>query len=57
MKVSLVVASLAASALASVWPLPASYEKGESVLWIDESVKIQYKDGGGSVSTVLVLTG
>lgn len=48
MKSPLVFASLAASALASVWPLPVSYEKGDGVLLIDSSVKIQY-NGGSSV--------
>ena len=49
MKGLLTLASLTASALASVWPLPVSYSKGNGVLFIDQSVKIQY-NGGSSVS-------
>lgn len=49
MKGLFVLASFGTSALASVWPLPVSYEQGEGVLFIDSSVKIQY-NGGGSVS-------
>lgn len=49
MKGLLPLATCAVGALASVWPLPVSYEKGEGVLFIDQSVKIQY-NGGGSVS-------
>lgn len=44
------LASLSASALASVWPLPVSYEMGDGVLFIDQGVKIQY-NGGSSVSS------
>lgn len=48
MKGLLTLASLG-GALASVWPLPVSYEKGEGVLFIDSNVEILY-NGGGSVS-------
>lgn len=41
----LTLATLATGALGSVWPLPVSYEMGESVVFIDSSVTIQYNDG------------
>lgn len=50
MRGSLTFTTLASAALASVWPLPASYESGEGVLFIDANVKIQY-NGGGSVNS------
>lgn len=34
--------ALCASTVSAIWPLPSSYEHGETVLWIDQSVKVSY---------------
>lgn len=33
----------------AVWPAPKSFESGNTVLWIEENVKVAYIGGGGSV--------
>lgn len=40
----------------AIWPIPSSYTHGESVLWIDDSVKFTY-NGAGQVSQNSALLG
>ncbi|KAK0797405.1 Glucosamine-6-phosphate isomerase (Glucosamine-6-phosphate deaminase) (GNPDA) (GlcN6P deaminase) [Friedmanniomyces endolithicus] len=52
-----VILALCAGVTQAVWPIPSSYESGDGVLWIDQSVNIKYNgvaqtaSGYGSNST------
>ncbi len=37
-----VLLALCAGVTQAVWPIPSSYESGDGVLWIDQSVNIKY---------------
>ena len=36
------ILALCAGVTQAVWPIPSSYESGDGVLWIDQSVNIKY---------------
>ena len=42
MRISLRLLPLCASLVFAIWPIPSSYNHGDGVLWIDESVKVSY---------------
>lgn len=46
--------ALFAATASAIWPLPSSYEHGDKVLWIDQSVKVTY-NGAEQVPSCNVL--
>lgn len=46
--------ALFAATASAIWPLPSSYEHGDQVLWIDQSVKVTY-NGAEQVPSCNVL--
>lgn len=42
MKTSALLTSILVSSVSALWPVPSQYSSGDSVLWIDSNVKVNY---------------
>ena len=49
-KAAVVASALFANVALAIWPIPATYKHGSTVVWIDDSAKWVYQPPSGLVS-------
>jgi len=55
LKVSLVASLVFANFAVAIWPIPASYEHGSEVVWIDRTTKWEFDCPNGLVGNYVFL--